>query len=266
MLGGILLAAPFVIIGGSVYWMGIAWLSAATLFVTLRAGAQASLAFLTLMIASPSVRIDLVNQADHVVNGLALLLFGSFSIWLARRARVNAIWGSLFAASAAGFAFAVVYRIPFGLVAVPLVAYLWRIAGSTMTILWVVVLFSTMAVLTALPWIMDPHVALTPIALQLHLARASDDHPWLLMVGLAFFLLLLMAWLSVRIKSEAGVWGVAAIGTAVGIVAIAAAKALSIGSISREVVETAVGYSGIWLVFGLAAVTITGGKNTSPAP
>jgi hypothetical protein len=86
------------------------------------------------------------------------------------------------------------------------------------------------------------------------------------MVRLAFFLLLLMAWLSVRIKSEAGVWGVAAIGTAVGIVAIAAAKALSIGSISREVVETAVGYSGIWLVFGLAAVTITGGKNTSPAP
>ena len=169
MLGGILLAAPFVVIGGNVYWMGMTWLSAATLFMTLRSGAQASLAFLALMIASPLVRIELVNQSDLVVNGLALLLFGSLSLWLARRARVNAIWGSLFAASAAGFAFAVAYRIPFGLVAIPLVAYLWRLAGSTMTLLWVAILGSTVAGLTAIPWIMDPQVGLTPIAILLNL-------------------------------------------------------------------------------------------------
>ena len=256
MLGGILLAAPFVVIGGNVYWTGMTWLSAATLFMTLHSGAQAGLAFLALMIASPLVRIELVNQSDLVVNGLALLLLGSLNLWLARRARVNAIWRSLFVAGSAGFAFAVAYRIPFGLVTIPLVAYLWRVAGSTMTILWVLVLCSTLAVLTAIPWIMDPQVALTPIALQLHHTRASDDHPWLMMVGLALSLLLLVAWLSVRIKSEAGIWGVAAIGTAAGIAAVAAAKALSIGTISSEVVETAFSYSGVWLVLGLASVII----------
>jgi hypothetical protein len=257
MLGGILLAAPFVVIGGSVYWMGMTWLSAATLFMTLRSGAQAGLAFLALMIASPLVRIELANQSDIVVNGLALLLFGSLSLWLARRARVSATWGSLFAASAAGFALAVAYRIPFGLVAIPLVAYLWRLAGSAMTILWVAVLASTLAGLTVIPWIMDSQVGLIPIAQQLHKIRESGgDHAWLPTVGLALSLLLLVIWLSVRIKSEAGVWGVAALGTAAGIAAVAAAQALSIGGSSSEVLESAFGYSGIWLVLGLASVTI----------
>ena len=236
MLGGILLAAPFVVIGGSVYWVGMAWLSAATLFMTLRSGAQASLAFLALMIASPLVRMELVNQVDHMVNGLALLLFGSLSLWLARRARVNVGWGSLFAASAAGFALAVAYRIPFGLVAIPLVAYLWRLAGSTMTLLWVAILGATVAGLIAIPWIMDPQVGLTPIEIALTLTSVSDQ-PWLLTMGLSLSLLLLLAWLSVRIKSEAGVWGVAALGTAAGIAALAAAQALSIGAISERVVR-----------------------------
>jgi hypothetical protein len=257
MLGGILLAAPFVVIGGSVYWMGMTWLSAATLFTTLHSGAQAGLAFLALMIASPLVRIELVNQSDLVVNALALLLFGSLNLWLARRVRVNAIWRSLFVAGAAVFAFAVAYRIPFGLVTIPLAAYLWRLAGSTLTILWVAVFATALAGLTVIPWIMDPQVGLTPIAQQLHKVRESGgDQDWLLTVGLALSVLLLVTWLSVRIKSEAGVWGVAALGTAAGIAAVAAAHALSNGAIDSDVVGAAFGYSGIWLVLGLASVTI----------
>jgi hypothetical protein len=85
---------------------------------------------------------------------------------------------------------------------------------------------------------------------------SGGDQAWLLTIGLALPLLLLVTWLSGRIKSEAGVWGVAAIGIAAGIATVAAAKALSIGTISSEVVETAFGYSGIWLVLGLASVTI----------
>jgi hypothetical protein len=52
------------------------------------------------------------------------------------------------------------------------------------------------------------------------------------------------------------VWGVAALGIAAGIAAVAAAQALSIGAISSRIVETAFSYSGIWLVLGLASVTI----------
>jgi hypothetical protein len=126
-----------------------------------------------------------------------------------------------------------------------------------MTMLWVAVLGSTLAGLTAIPWIMDPQVGLTPIAQQLHKMRESGgDQAWLLTVGLALSLLLLVTWLSVRIESEAGVWGVAALGTAAGIAAVAATQALSIGAISSRVVETALSYSGLWLVLGLASVTI----------
>ena len=253
MLGGILLAAPFVVIGGNVYWMGMTWLSAATLFMAFHSGAQGGLAFLALMIASPLVRIELVNQSDLVVNGLALLLLGSLNLWLARRARANAIWRSLFVAGSAGFAFAVAYRIPFGLVTIPLVAYLWRVAGSTMTILWVLVLCSTLAVLTAIPWIMDPQVALTPIALQLHHTRASDDHPWLMMVGLAFASPARGLALCPNQKRGRNIGDHRYVA---GIAAVAAAKALSIGTIFSEVVGTAFSYSGIWLVLGLASVII----------
>ena len=99
---------------------------------------------------------------------------------------------------------------------------------------------------------MDPQVGLTPIEVALNLV---SDQPWLLTMGLSLSFLLLLAWLSVRIQSEAGVWGVAALGTAAGIAALVAAKALSTGEISSEVVGD-FGYSAIWLVLGLASVII----------
>jgi hypothetical protein len=117
---------------------------------------------------------------------------------------------------------------------------------------------------------MDPQVGLTPIEIALTLTSVSDQ-PWLLTIGLALSFLLLLAWLSVRIQSEAGVWGVATLGTAAGIAALSAAKALSIGTISSEVVGD-FGYSAIWLVLGLASVIIrdverpTSGRYGRPEP
>ena len=72
MLGGILLAAPFVALAGDVYWMSLTWLAATTAFVAVRSGAHAALTFLVLMAGSPLVRLELAVQSDIAVNAEAL--------------------------------------------------------------------------------------------------------------------------------------------------------------------------------------------------
>lgn len=252
MIGGFLLAAPFVILLGSVALQAIVWLYATILFVARVAGPSGAAAFSVLLFLSPSFRLALVTESDHLVIAAVLLLSGS--VGFLASSRDGRRWQVLLVASGIVFSLAMADRFVYLPVAVPLAVLVWRTRPRARAVTWIAVVATSTLALILLPFLGDRDAYLRgPVLTGLNHGQRGD---LLVTLALAVGVLGLLAFLSWRTRTLAGAWlasaaYVAALFLGVGL-AGAADRGLYAGLTSPE----ATVYNGAWLILALAGLVI----------
>lgn len=158
MLGGIILAGPFVLANGTLYWQGMVWLVLGMAFLTVVAGWRAGAAFGALLTLSPTLRVELPMQSDGWVNGVALAVIGTGLYLLAARHRRSGAWTAAYVGMSLLFALAFSYRFIYAVLALPLVVLLWRHFGRRTMLTAAIPAAIASALLTFMPYLADPSV------------------------------------------------------------------------------------------------------------
>ena len=121
MLGGFLLAAPFVLLAGSVYIHQIVWMALLLSLLWRWEGPHAALIVGLLFTASAHTRLMVPNQADNWIVAVATFLTAWWG-WRAMRSGSPLSWWS----SAVFFGAALSYRFILWVAVVPLAGFLVR--------------------------------------------------------------------------------------------------------------------------------------------
>jgi hypothetical protein len=158
MLGGLLLAVPFVLTHGDLYWQGLVWFVLLIGGLTWWCGARAGVVTAALLFLSPAFRFELAIQSDGWVNGAALVVTGTAVYLLAGRYRASRWWTTAYVVAAILFALAFSYRFIYAVLALPLLVLLWRHYGRRAALTAAIPAGLASAVLIFGPYLADPAV------------------------------------------------------------------------------------------------------------
>lgn len=204
MLGGIILAGPFVLAHGDLWWQGMIWLGIVMAFLSWLCGARTGLVAGALLVFSPAIRFEVSIQSDGWINGAALAVSGTLLYLLAGRYRRSRWWTAAYVAAALFFALAFSYRFIYAVIALPLGVLLWRHYGLRAMLTAAVPAGVASAVLIFGPYLADPTVY-APFT-KASLGTSETTVPGLpLITAIACVAITLVGTLLMR--SLAGVWG-----------------------------------------------------------
>ena len=166
MVGGMLLAAPLVVLTGSLWLYGPLWLAGFAAAITRVAGWRACATALTLLAISPAIRLELVTRSDGWINAAALVVFGTWG----HRAALEydrfdrtlegpaspRTWSYL--ASAALFGYALAYRFTLSACAIPILVVIVRECTRSTAVRWIIICLASAGGAAALPWLSLIHI------------------------------------------------------------------------------------------------------------
>lgn len=158
MVGGLILAGPFVLTHGDMYWQGMVWFVITLAFLTWLGGARAGLVAGALLLFSPAFRLELSIQSDGWANAAALAVTGTALYLLAGRYRRSRWWTAAYVAGALVFALAFSYRFIYVVLALPLGVLLWRHYGLRAMLTAAVPAGVASLLMIFVPYFADPSV------------------------------------------------------------------------------------------------------------
>ncbi|QWZ09364.1 hypothetical protein KRR39_06200 [Nocardioides panacis] len=249
MLGGYLLAAPFVLVSGDVYAQPLVWMALLVFVLFRTAGVHATLAVSVLFLFSPHTRLWLPNQSDNWIVGVAVLLTSWWGLGALRRGRRPAEW-----ASALMFGVSLSYRFTLWVAVVPIAVFFVREFGIRRAFGWMYVAGATTAALCFGPLAFDAQTYLSgPFAAGVGKATSGGVSvgPWLVAVAT----LAVLAWRSARVRYWADVWSAVSITLAAMIAALAVTR-LPGGVVAAVASYETIAYNGTWLILGLVSLVL----------
>lgn len=200
MLGGYLLAAPFVLLTGSVYALPIVWMALLVVVLVRAVGVHAALTVGALFLCSPHTRLWLPNQSDNWVVAVAVLLTSWWGLTSMRSQRQLAQW-----TSALLFGVALSYRFTLWVVVVPVAVLFVREFGWRRAIGWMTLAGVVTVALSFGPLLVDAQSYLAgPFAIGVGKAADSGVPAAPLLVAAAT--LTVLVWRSARVRCWADVW------------------------------------------------------------
>lgn len=249
MLGGILIALPFVVMFGSTYLMTPLAIFAGVSGLYRWAGPRAALTALAIFASSVWTRLALPSQSDNWLTSAAIVAAACFGYWAIGR---RGIWWELL--SAASYGLAMSYRLLLWPTALPLLICFVRLFGWRRTWRWMLVAGLTAAVLIGLPFALDAQAYLDgPWIHGLEKAGRSTVPYAALLVGVVGVIGTVLA--SIRVKSLAGAWGASAASVGSVLFTVALTK-WTLGPSGMFSTYDTVAYTGTWLVFAAMALVL----------
>ncbi|WP_143114763.1 hypothetical protein [Austwickia chelonae] len=205
MLGGIILAGPFATLHGDLYWQGLTWLLMTMIFLAVLCGPRAGFISGALLIFSPAMRLEISIQSDGWLNGAALAISGTCVYLLARKSHLSRWWMSAYIAMSLLFALAFSYRFIYAVVALPLIALLWRHFGAKTMMFGAIPAGTLSALLIFTPYFLDPSVY-APFE-KASLGTSSTSVPHLPLITAVTCLVITVVG-TFLLRTIAGVWGI----------------------------------------------------------
>jgi hypothetical protein len=249
MLGGILLALPFVVMFGSTYLMIPLLIFASVAGLYRWAGPRPALAALTVFASSVWTRLALPSQSDNWLTSAAVVAAGCFGYWAIRRRSVG--WELL---SAASYGVALSYRLLLWPTVLPLLVFFVRAFGWRRTWRWMLVAGLMAMFLIGLPFAFDPQAYVNgPWIHGLEKAGRSTLPYAGVIVAVVGVIGTVLA--STRVRSLAGAWGASAASVGSVLAAVAITK-FSLGPVDMISTYDTVAYTGTWLVFAVVALVL----------
>lgn len=260
MLGGFLLALPFVAVLGDTLWMTPFWLIGGVAGLYRWAGPHAALAALTVFGFSVWTRLALPAQSDNWITSTAVVVGGCFGFWAMGRDRI-----SLKIISAVAYGVALSYRFLLWPTVLPLLVLFVRNFGWRRTVSWILPAGVVTLLLVGLPFIIDAQAYVAgPWVHGLEKADSSGVPNASLIVGLVGVAVTVLA--SLRVRNLADAWGASAISIGSIVVTVAITK-YSLGPVGMVSTYETVAFTGTWLVFLVAALVLPrGGGSDRTAP
>lgn len=269
LLGGYVLAAPFVILLGSVMLRGLFWLYAGVGYLVRAAGPRAALMFASLAVATPLIRGCLAAQNDHFVIAIELALFGSGGYFFCSRV-LPSRWATLgYWASAALFGTALADRVIYWIVVIPLIAAFARLPRRRDASIWLATSVGVNACLVLVLLVANPAAFVAgPLSISLNkIVSPHIPNSGLIAVLIATTLACLLSW---RVRTLAGAFGVASLSLATVFFLGGLVNALDLGweaaFLRFPTASPAVAYNGSWLIFGLMALALPTSRSELPPP
>ena len=269
LLGGYLLAAPFVVLLGSVLLRGLFWLYVGVGYLVRAAGPRAALMFASLAVATPLIRAMLPSQNDHFVIAIELALLGSVGYFLCYRGRPSR-WATVgYWASAALFGMALADRVVYWIVVIPLAAAFARLPRRRDAVIWLATSVGVTACLVLVLLVANPTAFVAgPLGMALDkIVSTHIPHSGLIVALVATTLACLLSW---RVRTLAGAFGVASLSLATVFFLGGLVKALAVGwnlaFLQSATAAPAVVYNGSWLVFGLFALALPTSRTSQLPP
>lgn len=250
MLGGFLLAAPFVVLGGSLFAQQIVWLLGAAAVWARAAGPRAALAAVALFAASPWARMALPYQSDTWISALGVAISGSLGWWALERRRTGGAW---WWATSALFGVALAYRFIFWIAVIPLGVALVRRFGWRRALAWLTPAGIVTVALAVAPVFFDlPGYREGPIGTGL--SKANHDAVAGASIIVALMTLLVVGLGAWRARTLRNVWAATSAGLAAMVATVCATKLPALGASAFSTYDT-LAYNGAFLVLGLLALT-----------
>lgn len=252
MLGGYLLAAPFVLLTGSVYGAQLGWMALLLGALWRWASPHAALVVGLLFTASAHTRLGVPNESDNWIVAVAVLLSAWWGWRVLHGGGMLAWW-----ASSAVFGVALSYRFILWVAVVPLAVFLVRDVGRARALRWMGVAGGVTVALSFGPLLWVPRTYLTgPVAMAAD--KVADQLPgarWVVAVLTVTALL----WASSRVRSWADVWAATALALAVMVGAVVLTR-LPAGIPAAVASYETVAYNGTFLVLGLVSLALRRGR------
>ena len=252
MLGGFLLAMPFVVLFGGMYLQTIAWFVGGVCALYLTVGARAALAASSLFAFSAWSRMALPSQSDNWITAAGVVATGSLGHWaLGSRSTRATGWLVL---SSILYGVALSYRFILWPTVLPLMVVLVRTYGWKRSLMWLSPAGLTTVFLVLLPFAVNARTYLDgPVAMGLQKGLRGDfPHPGVFVVLVT---VAATVWGSRKVKSLSGAWGMSALSMTCLLLAVAVTK-YQMGFVGMTSHYDTVAFSGAVLVFGATALVL----------
>ncbi|RYC11536.1 hypothetical protein [Nocardioides zhouii] len=256
MLGGFILAVPFVVVPSALFLQPLVWLAAFVAFLVRTGGVHVAAVVSVLFFLSPWTRLAFPAGNDHWSVALVVVLTGTWGYWVLR----DDLGGWHWWLSSLAFGVALSNRFTVWIAVIPLLALWWR-SFDQRGIRWFVPAGVTTLVLVVGPVFVNPTAYLDgPIAVSV--GKAEDGAVAHAAVLVAASTLLVTALLSWRVRDLAGAWLAVAGGLAT-LTGVAIMTKIPVEGWSAIGTYEGTAYNGAWFVFGLIGLAVPRGERTS---
>lgn len=251
MIGGYIMAAPFVLAPYGMYLQPLVWFVVLTGFVVRVAGVHAAVMVTGLLVVSPWTRVAAPSGSDHWFMALAVVLAGSWGFWVLLEDRPRWQW----VVSSLALGVALSYRFNVWIVVIPLLVLFVRHFGLTRAVLWFVPAGLVTAVLVLGPLLANADAYLGgPVAVAID--KAQEDtmaHSGVIVAVVTLAVTGAAAW---WVRELSGAWMAGTVGLATMTVMVILTKVPVVGWQKAAGSYEAAAYCGAWLVFGLCALAL----------
>jgi hypothetical protein len=251
MLGGILLATPFVLLLGSVFVRGLFWLYVVAGTLTRWVAPSAAFVVVGLGVSTPLLRAMLPNQNDHFVIGLSIGFFALIG-WLCIE-RTDLIGRILSYSSGLLIGLAFADRFTYWVAAVPLAVVFVRRKRPN-GLIWAGLMVVTTGFLALAPMFFDSEIYLHSVFQSaLNKTPSSVPNATLILLSLTGFVTII---LTLRVRSLSGALGVGALSVFTLIFCNALLRVPEVGWSAAIHSYESVAFNGSWLILGLFSLAL----------
>lgn len=251
MIGGYIMAAPFVLATYGMYLQPLVWFVVLTGFLVRVAGVHAAVMVTGLFVVSPWTRVAAPSGSDHWFMALAVVLAGSWGFWVLLEDRPRWQW----VVSSVALGVALSYRFNVWIVVIPLIVLFVRHFGLGRAVLWFVPAGLVTAVLVLGPLLVNAEAYLGgPVGVAIDKAQAgSMAHSGVIVAVVTLAVTGAAAW---WVRELPGAWMAAAVGLATMTAIVILTKVPVVGWRNAAGSYESAAYSGAWLMFGLCALAL----------
>lgn len=251
MLGGFILAAPFVLVPFGIFLQQLVWYVVLVGFILRTGGLHAAAMAAVLLFVTPWTRLAVPGGSDNWIVAVAVVLAGSWGYWAVRDDRGALEWWL----SSLAFGVTMSYRFTIWIAVVPLLVLFWRRFGARAAIRWFVPAGLVTAVLVVGPLLVNAQAYLDgPVAVAVDKAQFDTVAHSGAIVAVVTLLVVCAA--SSLVRDLAGAW----LALTVGLVTLSAMVVLTkvpvVGIHAALGTYESAAYVGAWLVTGLCGLAM----------
>lgn len=251
MLGGFLLALPFVVLFGNVFFQTIVWVLGGAIALLKSVGVHGACAASMIFGLTLWTRLATPSQSDNWITAAGVVATAGWG-YLVTRKHPERRW--LIIAVGALYGCCLTYRFIMWPTVLPLLVLFVRTFKWRRTLVFMVPAAVVTVGLTLLPLAINAKNYLNgPVAMGLIKAtRSSVPFSGVIVstITIATFALA-----SARVRSLSGVWGASALGMAAMLLSVAATK-YELGFTTAVSTYDTVAFTGTWLVFGAVSLAL----------
>ena len=250
MLGGFVLALPFVIIPGGIYLQQLVFYVLFTGFVVRVAGVHPALMATTLLLLSPHTRLSVPAGGDNWFVAMVVVMSASWGFYALRDE------GRTYQAVLAALLFGVSmsYRATIWVAIVPVLVLFWRRFGPKVALSWFSLAGFVAALLVIGPLFIDAQAYLDgPYAMTMNKTDSSISYAGALIAGTTVLVTVL---LSFFVRDLAGAWMALAGAMATMSITVTLTQVPVLGWMVALSSYPSVAYNGAWMLIGLVGLAM----------